>query len=60
MRKGESGSKGEDHAWNKCRVWESHSQEILHMRGVFGNFEGKFTIEIDISVFLLQKNQIIW
>ena len=39
---------GDDHAWKKCGIWESHSQEILLLEGKLCNFEGKFIIQMDL------------
>ena len=43
------------HAWKKCGIWESYSREMLLLEGNLCNFEGKFIILMDISVFFLQK-----
>ena len=43
------------HAWTKCGIWESRSQEILLLEGNRGHFEWKFITQMDISVFFSQK-----
>ena len=42
------------HAWKQLGIWESYSREMLLLQGNLCNFEGKFIILMDISVFFLQ------